>query len=269
MGWFIPAVIAASAAYSAYEKNRIANRQADEARRLSKIKQPESKTPDAALEALNRARISAIAPYTNRYATQQIGANTANQVRNINEMAGSSVDALNVGAAAFGQGQNTLLNQGISSTEDWRNQQDKLSSMLMSVAGYQDVNFQRNKLNPYLGAKAAESALWAARDVNKMAATDTLTSGLMAGASAYEGGGGSGGGKSNTTNEGTGFGINNPKYGGKPYAFGGVNTTSPETINGLSSQDKMQLFYRKHGRYPYSWEISSMNNKNPLYLSSQ
>jgi len=241
-----PIVLAALAAYSAYQKNELANKQKREADALSHIKRPPFEIPDAAKQALQIAKYRALATTLpgQPLMEQKIGAATAGGLRYATETAGSPVDALATGSAMIGNEQNQLGDLAIKGAENQNQNIQNLTGQLGAFASWQNQASEWNKYQPYTQAKQAESALRYGSEANKYGATQDL---LGAAAAGYYG-----------------MGQNDTGGGNKtPIQPNNTNTTLDMSqknvpIQGLNTQQKMEQFKIKNGRYPYSWELSSL-----------
>ena len=153
-------------------------KQADE---LARIKNPNYQIPDAAQEALRIAKYNALKTQIPGYnaISGKIGASTANQIRNINEL--SPNNAIAAGSAAVGQQQDAYVNLGIAGEQMYSQNQDKLTNQLGNMSGWQEKQQQWNVLDPYLRAKQTESALRNASNENTMSGLKGLTGAISGG----------------------------------------------------------------------------------------
>lgn len=238
---------ALSAAPSIYEliKAGEQRRQADE---LAKIKNPVYNISEAYNTARTIARKNALLTRIPGYnaITGKIGASTANQIRSINETAGSGADAIAAGSAAVGQQQDALANLGIAGEQFWQQNQNTLMNAENFYGQQEEKKQQWDVLDPYLRAKQTEAALRNASNENTMGAIKGLTGAVSGGLflANQEGLFNKGGA---SANQGIGTFFDTPKFGGLP--------TDNTIESGLTNEQKIQLFKMKNGRLPYSWEL--------------
>jgi hypothetical protein len=194
-----PAVIAgiylASAAYSAYQANKKSKEQKAQADKLGNIKQPPFNIPQSQKDALGIAKQQAslyqIPGY--RALTEKIGSQTASGYRYATETASSPVDALATASAMKDNENSALVNLGI---EGKKYQSDNIRQLIGQeniMSGYETMQQEWNTLDPYLRAKATESALRAASNRNEEVRDERISSGIMGAAQLYGGGGGEAG----------------------------------------------------------------------------
>jgi hypothetical protein len=90
---------------------------------------------------------------------QTIEARGANQIKNIQQTAGSGVDALMAYGLANNNTTNQLTDLGIQAAQKQQNDYQQLLSTLGQKAGYQQSQFQNNVMAPYLQSAQQAQAL--------------------------------------------------------------------------------------------------------------
>lgn len=248
------------------------NKELKEAEQLAKIKRPEYRIPEAATEALNRAKYRALAttlPGQNLM-EQKIGAATGSGIRYATETAASPTDALATASGMIGNQQNALGDLSIAAANMYDKNQQILGSELNQYAGWQEKKQNWDILDPYTAAKQKEAALRKYGAENKQRGIEGLFGSMAMGVDLLGKSGvfDKGYGKSPTdTTMGVG-GFSNNK------SFGGIDVNTPEAFGGLSNQQKIQQFKLKYGRYPMSHELGQTDlgfyanglNKNPYMI---
>jgi len=145
-------------------KMGIGGKQMKEGKRLQKElegKRPVLETPEAFREKEGFLRNAAI---DNRMAgqtqmEQQVNANTSNQLRNIQDSAGSGIQALTAALVA-NNNQNKMLNQiGMQSAQAQQGDMANLYGMLDGKANLQQKMWEFNVLQPYMEKAAQAKAL--------------------------------------------------------------------------------------------------------------
>jgi len=145
-------------------KMGIGAKQMKEGKRLQKElegKRPVLETPEAFREKEGFLRNAAI---DNRMAgqtqmEQQVNANTSNQLRNIQDSAGSGIQALTAALVA-NNNQNKMLNQiGMQSAQAQQGDMANLYGMLDGKANLQQKMWEFNVLQPYMEKAAQAKAL--------------------------------------------------------------------------------------------------------------
>lgn len=145
-------------------KMGVGAKQWKEGKRLTKElegKRPVLDTPQAFKEKEGFLRNAAI---DNRMAgqtqmEQQVNANTSNQLRNIQDTAGSGIQALTAALVA-NNNQNKMLNQiGIQSAQAQQNDMANLYGMLDGKSNLQQKMWEFNVLQPYMEKSAQAKAL--------------------------------------------------------------------------------------------------------------
>lgn len=135
---------------------------------LGAVKRPNREVPPAVQEMINRARILSSqtkAPGADVLENRLVSS-TAAGVNDINQLASSPSSALSAVSNLYGnqmQGQQDLSIRN----QDYNQQmQQQLLGLLPQLAEEQNKNWEWNKADPYMQAKAAESALYYGRDNN-------------------------------------------------------------------------------------------------------
>lgn len=155
-------------------------RQAD---KLANIKQPAYQISEAYNTARTIARKNALLTKIPGYEAiaGKIGASTANQIRNINEVAGSGTDAIAAGSAAVGQQQDSLTNLGIAGEQMWQQNQGTLMNAENLYGQQEEKKQDWDVLQPYMRAKETESGLRNASNENTMGAIKGITGAISGG----------------------------------------------------------------------------------------
>ena len=91
--------------------------------------------------------------------TDQINAQGANQIQNIQQTAGSGADALMAYNVANNNTQRNLTDIGIKAAQNQQNSFQQLLNMLGQKAGFQQSQFQNNVMTPYLQQAQQAQAL--------------------------------------------------------------------------------------------------------------
>lgn len=121
-------------------------------RKLDAQGRPIMTTPDAFNEYESMVRQKAIDPRMAGQTTmeQNVQANTANQLANIQQTAGNSNQALMAGLMANKLMNNNLTNIGLEATQQANANKSQLYGVLGQKANMEQQQWQHNTLNPYL-----------------------------------------------------------------------------------------------------------------------
>jgi hypothetical protein len=228
-----------------------AKKQAQEAARIeANNPRPVYKRPQEYGTALDITEQLAYSPnFAGRgYMEEQVGANTANTLRAINEMGLGGAEGTALMSNIYGQEQEGRQEIGVMGAEQQNQGLLQLLQQLQIGAGYSDQEFDINKQQPYEQGAAAASALRGAsmanKDVGRSSITNTLGSvgyGLMT----------SGLGKKGIDSTGTEVTDVVGKYGTntttdlfKPNPFGVPSNTLGINQNELLGLSNLLKFYR-------------------------
>lgn len=150
------------------QKMVLAARQNKLAKKFEQQQRPTYETPAEIIEATDMARNAYLDPNLRgqRLMEEKLGAQTAGLVREMKEGAGGA-NAFMAGLAGAGRGLASGMNQ-LNLAANQQNQMDQrmLDQALARQAGYTDLEWERNKFQPYQDAAAAASALRQASATN-------------------------------------------------------------------------------------------------------